>query len=61
MLREIKKGDYVKITKGGIGIHTFCPTAKVVRVNKIKGTVFVDFGEERVFRYRMEQVELIGE
>lgn len=57
----IKKGDYVRVLQEGIGIHTFSPMAKVVRVNRTKGTVFVDFGEERVYRYRLEQVELIGE
>lgn len=57
----MKKGDYVRVVKGGIGIHTFCPMAKVVRVNKNKGYVFVDFGEERVYRYRLEHVEPIGE
>jgi hypothetical protein len=57
----IKKGSYVKINKGGIGVHTFYPMAKVVRVNKTKGTIFVDFGEERVYRYRLDQVVLVGE
>ncbi|MGF6951892.1 hypothetical protein QF028_004397 [Neobacillus sp. B4I6] len=58
---EIKKGDYVRVIKDGIGIHTFSPMAKVIRINKTKGYVFVDFGVERVYRYRLEQVELIGE
>lgn len=56
----IKKGDYVKIVKNSIGIHTFYPMAKVVRVNKNKGLVFVDFGEEKIYRYRLDQVELVG-
>lgn len=58
---EIKKGDYVRVLKNTIGIHTFSPLAKVVRVNKNKRFVFVDFGVERIYRYRLEQVELIGE
>lgn len=57
---EIKKGDYVRILKDSIGIHSFSPMAKVVRVNKNKGFVFIDFGIERVYRYRLDQVELIG-
>lgn len=56
----MKKGDYVRVIKNGIGIHTFCPIAKIVRMNK-KGFVFVDFGEEILYRYRLEQVELVGE
>lgn len=56
----IKKGDYVAVNIDSIGVHTFYTMGKVVRINKNKQTVFVDFGEERVYRYRISQVERVG-
>lgn len=49
----MKKGDYVRVE--------FFLLAKVIRVNKNKGIVFVDLGEGRVHRYRLDKVELVGE